>query len=257
MNKNFTDVDGRWFVPIRFSNRNKLDFFLFHYAGGSASFFKKWEKDIVEKVNIFALQLPGRENRFNEKFILSMDDLIEKVYKAFPKKLHVPSIFFGHSLGGLISFELARMIDANNNINLTHLIVSACQAPQLSYLKKTLYNLSDNDFISEVRKYNGIPKEILQEPELLYEVILPILRSDLTISYSYKYKKRAKIKPKVTAICGKADNTFDINNISKWSDETHNFDYKYFTGDHFFINTEYNGVMQLINNILLKELSRK
>ena len=251
MNKNFTDIDGLWFVPIRFSNKNKLNLFLFHYAGGSASFFKKWANDIVEKVNIFALQLPGRENRFNEKLILSMDDLIAKLYRAFPKKLNVPSIFFGHSLGGLISFELARMIDTNNNIKLTHLIVSACQAPQLSHLKKFLYHLPDNEFISEIKKYNGIPKEILQEPELLYEVILPILRSDFTISDTYRYKKRDKIKPKVTAICGKEDDTFDINNILKWSEETNNFDYKYFTGDHFFINTEYNKVLQLINNILL------
>ena len=251
--------NNSWFIPIRVSSDSNLNLFFFHFSGGSASYFRKWENDLFKQVNIFALQMPGREGRFDEQFILSMDDLIPIVYDAFPKNLSSPSILFGHSLGALIAFELARVININTNTNvdLRRIIVSACQAPDIPLTRKLMHNLSYNDLLYEIKKYNGIPEELFEEKEFLFDVVLPILRADFTISDLYKYKPGAKIKSKITAIGGREDNTFEISNMLKWDKHTDNFDHKYFDGDHFFINSSYREVIDFINNIFIQELKKR
>jgi surfactin synthase thioesterase subunit len=97
----------------------------------------------------------------------------------------------------------------------------------------------------------------MTEKEFLFEVILPIIRADFTISDLYKYKPQSKIKTKITAIGGKEDDTFEPKNMLGWYKQTNTFAYKYFNGDHFFINSSYKEVIDFLNNILFKELKKR
>lgn len=56
------------------------------YAGGGTSIFRTWAEDLPAAVDVCPVLLPGRDDRL----------------------LEVPFAFFGHSMGGLIAFELAR-----------------------------------------------------------------------------------------------------------------------------------------------------
>ena len=74
------DIKNNWFRSIKEKQNSKLRLFCFHYSGGSASVFNGWSKDISNDVDLFALQLPGRENRFGEELLYSLDSVIASIY---------------------------------------------------------------------------------------------------------------------------------------------------------------------------------
>jgi medium-chain acyl-[acyl-carrier-protein] hydrolase len=246
-----------WFIPLKTNVTNKLTLFCFHHAGGSASTYKNWSNDILDNVDLIAVQLPGRENRFCEPFKGNMQEVIESLFENFQDFKDKSFIFFGHSLGAIISYELACKIQNENSTNLQHLIVSACKAPQSKSRRNMIYNLTDQQLFEEICKYNGIPKELLNEKELLMDIMLPIIRADFTISDLYKCDTRQKLKCPITSLGGDNDDTLYPESLLEWNIHTDSFNNKNFKGDHFFINSSYKEVINLINSILYKELTNE
>ena len=242
-----------WFVSLKKKAGNAMQLICFHYAGGGAYSYCQLSGDIIDNCDVISMQLPGRDNRFQEDFASNMEEVIEELSSNIESFCDKPFVFFGHSLGALIAFELARELQKKNITNLKHLIVSGCDAPQIPLKRKKLYDLSDDDLIEEIQKFNGMPKEILAERELLTDVILPIIRGDFTISDLYKYQQGKKLLCPITAIGGEKDSTFDPEDLLKWNEQSDVFKFKYFPGDHFFINSSRNEVAKYINGILSDE----
>jgi medium-chain acyl-[acyl-carrier-protein] hydrolase len=246
-----------WFVPLKINSANKLRLFCFHHAGGNASTYRNWSKDIIDNVDLISIQLAGREDRFCEPFQVSMEEIIKSLSDNFQDFKDKPFIFFGHSLGGIISFELACQLQNENCINLKQLIVSGCKAPQSKSRRSMIYNLPDKELFDEIYKYNGIPLEILNEKELLMDFMLPIIRADFTVSDLYKFANHQKLKCPITCLGGDEDNTLYPESLFEWNIHTDSFNYQHFKGDHFFINSSYKDVIELINSILYIELKNE
>jgi medium-chain acyl-[acyl-carrier-protein] hydrolase len=248
-------IENNWFVHLKTHSDNFLRIFCFHYAGGGSSVYRLWGDHIIDGVDLIAIQLPGRENRFGESLIKKIDSIIETLYNNFLGLNDKPYIFFGHSLGALVAFEFARKLQQQNHPNLKHLIVSGSRAPHLPIRRKPIYNLPDQALLKEIRKYNGIPQDLLIEKELLMEIMLPIIRADFTISDLYQCSPEIKLKTPITAFGGIDDNTFPFEDLLKWELHTDIFNYECFTGNHFFIKSSFQKVIKSINAILAKELS--
>ena len=88
----------------------RLRLFCFPYAGGGTSIFRTWLDDLPPSIQICSVQLPGRESRLREPCFTRLEPLVQALVQAFPPYLDMPYAFFGHSLGALIGFELAREI---------------------------------------------------------------------------------------------------------------------------------------------------
>ncbi len=247
---NYKNTNNPWFIQLKTNPNNNLRLFCFHYAGGSASAYKNWKNDIIDNVDLIAVQLPGRENRFCEPFKTTIQEVVDSLFYNFQNFLDKPFIFFGHSLGALVSFEFASRLQNENCTNLKHLIVSGCKAPQSKSLRGMIYNLSDSELFEEIRKFNGIPSELLNEKELMMDIMLPIVRADFTISDLYKFKPQEKLKYPITAFSGDEDDTFYPETLFEWNIHTDSFNYKIFRGDHFFVNSSYKEVIKEVNSIL-------
>ena len=246
-------IENNWFVPFKINPNNSLGIFCFYYAGGASTVYRPWINHISSNVDLIVVQLPGRENRFREALMTSMDLVIENLYSNFLSFYDKPCVFFGHSLGALIAFEFAKKLQDYSHFNLKHLIASGSRAPNTPIRREPIYALPDQELFAQIQKYNGIPQDLLNEKELLMDIMLPIIRADFTISDPYQCFSEVKLEVPITAFGGKDDDTFPVEGLLKWGLHTDTFNNKLFEGDHFFIKSSFQEVIDSVNEILAKE----
>src|ERR1019366_6152829 len=104
------DNDHRWFQNCQSRSQARLRLFCFPYAGGGASLFRDFSAQLPSEVEVRPIQLPGRENRLIETAFTSIETLTATLEGVLLPYLNMPYAFFGHSMGALISFELARSL---------------------------------------------------------------------------------------------------------------------------------------------------
>ena len=211
--------------------------FLFPHAGGSAASFVQWNTSLPDHLESWVAYLPGRGSRSREAPHTGIAPLVEELTQAIEPLLDKPSIFFGHSLGGLIAFELARQLRRCNLPQPSMLFVSACSAPHQPHSRPLVHALSDEEFLDELKKFNNIPDEILRESELM-DLVLPSLRADVQAFETYIYSPEAPLDFPIIAFGGIDDPRVSRGQLEAWAIQTNSsFKSEYFPGDHFFINT--------------------
>jgi medium-chain acyl-[acyl-carrier-protein] hydrolase len=235
---NQTQSDSsNWFSCPQVNPRAKTRLFIFPYAGGSPATFWKWAAGFPNSIETWIAHYPGRGSRFNEPPIKQISILVDELHQAIQPFLEKPVHFYGHSLGGLVAFELARTLRQNNLPQPKVLFVSACGAPQVPDPHTPIHTLPDAEFLNAFRKLNGTPAEILDHPELM-ELLLPTLRADFEAFEKYSYiPNELLLECPIVAFGGESDSRVSRENLEGWSAQTSStFKSKYFSGDHFFIN---------------------
>jgi len=231
--------------------------FCFHYAGGSASVFRPWVKDLIAPVEIIGIQMPGRETRFTEMPFYDLRHVIEDLITHFPVYFDKPFIFFGHSVGARISFELTRALRKKGYPLPQHLIVSGANPPHLPLRRKRIHHLPDSEFISELSSYNGIPMILMENKELL-SLFTPTLKADFSISETYAYLEEAALSCPISVFGGIEDPYVATEDLSGWQSQTCiEFEKYLFKGDHFFLTKEsYLETTKAVDQIILSEIER-
>ena len=214
-----------------------LRLFCFPYAGGGGTWiYRNWGRALPSFVEVYSIELPGHGRRLTETPIAQLDVLIASLAKAMRPYLDKPFACFGHSLGGLLAFELIKYLQQNAQLYPVHLWVSATRAPHLPTPKPLTHTLPDKEFIAEIQRYNGIPSKILSNPEFM-QLLLPALRADFTMLETYRYSQYPPLSCPITAFWGEDDKTIEQTEIAAWSQHTSNvFSLQGFLGDHFFIH---------------------
>jgi medium-chain acyl-[acyl-carrier-protein] hydrolase len=224
--------------------------FCFPYAGAGASVFRNWSNKFSPDTEICFIQLPGREGRMREPLFTKLSPLVQTLATVLLPYLDLPFTFFGHSMGALVSFEVALLLRRNYNISPKHLFVSGRQAPQISKQNPPIHQLPDNLFIEELRRYNGTPEAILQNIELL-SLFLPILRADFEINDTYTYTPNKPLSCPITAFGGLQDSGVSREDIAAWGYQTSsNFSMHMFPGNHFFLKNECDRLLALISETM-------
>ena len=226
----------------------RLRLFCFPYAGGGASVYRTWQEKLPPQIELCAVQLPGRERRLREPPCTQLPVLVETLVQALlPYFKELPFGLFGHSMGGLISFELARELRRAHQLEPVHLFVSGSCAPQLRAATITpIYHLSEPEFVAELRRYGGTPETVFQNKELM-ELFLPLLRADMTLNDTYRYSPQPRFRCAINAFGGQRDCQTSEYQISGWEQQTNsNFKLKMYPGNHFFLNEEHPSMLKII-----------
>jgi medium-chain acyl-[acyl-carrier-protein] hydrolase len=196
-------------------------------------------------VEVVSVQLPGRENRFDEPPIESMELLVGQLLEGLAGYLVSPFALFGHSMGALIAFELTRRMRFRN-LHPVHLFASGCRAPHLPRRSPDRHTLPDREFIAAVGELGGIPPELLAESQFL-EAMLPMLRSDCTLVETYVFRPQVPLTCPVTAFGGLKDQEVFPQDVRAWSDHTTGpCRVHLLPGDHFFVNSARSDVLRLV-----------
>lgn len=215
----------------------QMRLFCLPYAGGGASVYRSWQGSFPAEIEVCCVQLPGRENRFTEPLFTRMDPLVEALAEALVGALDRPFALFGHSMGGLIAYELARLLQHRYQLTPDHLFVSACRAPEIPDPVQW-HSLSDQDLMAELRHSPGMPNEVLNHAELM-QVLLPIIRADAAVTETYSYRQSAPFHFPVTAFASEGDELISRAAIEPWRNYTSSaFDLILVDGHHLFIQQQ-------------------
>lgn len=232
---------------------SRIKLFCLPYAGSSAMLYIKWKKLLDPSIELYPLELAGRGKRFSAPLYSTFEEAVDDVFRLMNKEIDEnPYAIFGHSLGGLIAYEVCHKLSGLSYPNPQHVFFSGIQAPQhVNQKDKLLHELPEAEFKVEILKLEGTPKEVFESSELA-ELFIPIIRADYTIYETYRYReKNNKLTYPITAMGGKRD-TITIPEITDWQDHTENeFKMYLFEGGHFFIHEDLENTIKLINRILV------
>lgn len=199
-----------------------------------------------EAIEVCGVQLPGRGARFREAPIHLLSALVRELTPAFARTVDRPFAFFGHSLGGLIAFELSRALALIGAAQPTHLFVSGVHAPRFRDHERNYHRLDDAGLAQVLRNYGATPPEILDQEDLL-ALFLPTIRADFAMAESYRYRPGPILSVPITALAGRDDERRSLDQVDGWALETNaEFSTCWFDGGHFFLNPHRAKVIDLV-----------
>ena len=243
-----------WIASPQVNNQALFRLFCFPYAGAGASIFNSWTEFLPTKIQICPIQLPARESRWREPPATRLKPLIQTLAPLLKPKLDIPFAFFGHSLGALLAFELARELRRQNAPAPVHLFVSSSCPPQIPNRSRPLHRLPEPQFIEELKRLKGTAEEILQNSELM-QLFLPALRADFAMLENYFYVSEEPFDFPISAFGGLEDDKVNREALTAWQEQTrNNFTLQMFPGDHFFLCCEDRALAQSISKKLLSSL---
>ncbi|MEW6994401.1 thioesterase II family protein [Colwelliaceae bacterium MEBiC 14330] len=249
-------MKNKWFVIPKKNINADLKIICFPYAGGNSSTYISWSEKLPSNVELVIIQAPGRGTRLGETAHSNMDCLINELIKVAPDILDRPYILFGHSLGSRIAFELMDKLKQLNYPLPLHFIASASSGPHKKLTKKSIYHLSDKEFIVELEKLNGTPQAVLKDKELM-KLFMPLLRADFEIADNYNYTGNTIFNCPISVLGGEDDMNISHANLNSWGEFfTMNANIYLLPGNHFFIDSHKEMVIEKVNGIIQSTLQK-
>lgn len=237
MAKTITNALNSWVTCPQPREDARLRLFCFPYAGGNASIYHTWANNLPANIEVCPIQLPGRGSRFQEPLFEQLQPFLPELAQALLPALSLPFVLFGHSMGTLICFELARYLRKHYNLYPAALVFSGHYAPQQVKPNPHFSLLPHKEFIEAVRDYNGTPATFFEDEELM-EIVLPVLRADFAICEAYQYTDDIPLESPIIAYGGTHDPDASVTDLLAWRSQTQKkLLVRVFSGDHFYIET--------------------
>lgn len=228
----------------------KVRLFCFPYAGGGEAAYRSWQQNTPCALGVIPVQLPGRGSRMAEPPFTRLGPLVLALSEALASEIDGPFAFFGHSMGGLIAFELARQLRREGKHLPVHLFISAkCSPTSTEELPSSEH--SDAQLIEILRKYEGTPGEVLEQPELM-NLFLPTIRADMELCSTYVCNPEPPLPCPITVFGGLEDHVSRRPGLEGWREYTSGaFTLRMYPGGHFFLNKWERSVLEVICRDLL------
>lgn len=211
----------QWFVRETPNQEAAARLFFFHDAGGDTSLFASLTKALNKVFDIVSVELPGRGHRMQEAMYTHVQTLIDELIPAMIPLLDKPYFVFGHSMGGLLAFELTKALEERRLALPVKLFVSS--TPGLtSYSKREVdHTLPDQDLYEMFPYLNPV----MHDDKDWHKLLMKMLRADLHLLANYQYIKKSPLTIPIVAIYGEEDDRVRREQAERWSEET-TFDFK-------------------------------
>jgi medium-chain acyl-[acyl-carrier-protein] hydrolase len=245
-------TDEPWFTAGT-NPAGAMRLFLFPFAGGNANSFLPWQALLGPQVELRVAQLPGRGVRLFDPPLSDLDELVARLTRAVTGLADRPFAFFGHSLGALVAFELARQLRRAGRPEPTSLWVSGAEGPQTRMVPRRLHELDDAELIVALAEYNGTAADLLQDRELM-QLVLPGLRADFALNECYVYRPEPPLDLPIHLLLGDQDPYVEASRAAGWSLETTQPVRQHlFAGDHFFLDPHRHRIAALLADTAANE----
>jgi surfactin synthase thioesterase subunit len=198
----------------------KVQLICLPFAGAGASFFNEW-KGLHESLEIHAVQLPGREKRFLDEPYEDVHRAVDEVAASLKEEslADVPTVIFGHSLGAVLAFEVAKRMEAARLYPLLALVASGSPDPWTQRPHRASDLSDDAAFIDKVTEFSGYAHEALKDP-MMRELLLPALRADVRMHEDYRPGSNAALNIPVMTVRGNEDSLVAREQVACWSKAT-------------------------------------
>jgi len=208
-----------------------LRLFCFPHAGGGGAAFRAWAGRLPPSVVVVPMRPPAGYQPGN------MAELVAALSDSIEPYLDQPFAFFGHSMGAVVAFELARLLRRRNRPLPRLLVASGARAPQFRRGHVPGPEPGEAEFVDALRRLQGTPPAVLDNPTLL-QLILPALRADAAIYRSYIYAEEPPLDCAIHAYGGAEDPNVHRQQLEGWAAQTSGeFAVRVFPGGHFYLQS--------------------
>lgn len=215
------------------------------YAGGTASVFREWVKLAPESLEVCPMEFPGHGARFGQPLLSSVQEIVEHVIPSVALLMDRPVAIFGHSMGGLVAYELCREIIRRGLPRPVHLFVSASPDPRLPRSGPSASQASDDVLIRRLGEMGGTPPAVLESEELM-DLMLPIIRADFGALENFRHQDGPILSVPMTVIGGIGDTLVPSGNLEGWQALADSVSTVYVPGQHFFIHDSQQRVVDIV-----------
>ncbi|ADO73054.1 Gramicidin S biosynthesis protein GrsT [Stigmatella aurantiaca DW4/3-1] len=211
--------------------------YCFPCSGAGASTYLGWVRRVASFIDLYAINLPGREHRAAEAPLVDLDAVVDHLSEAIhAQEDSRPFAFFGHSMGALLAFETARRLRKQRRPTPCLLAVSSVAAPQLEFMAQQTAQLLAKDPARLLRNFCAVQPEVLADPNVASAALPPLL-ADLVLLLRHHYVPEAPLDIPL-AICGSdKDPMVPLDRLSAWKDQTVcESSLHLYPGGHFYLN---------------------
>ncbi|MGW0494307.1 thioesterase II family protein [Streptomyces sp. NPDC003007] len=250
-------MDGQWFRRFGDPDPDALRLICFPHAGGAASAYQPLSRLLRPHVEVRAVQYPGRQDRRLETPVADIGELAATVARKLedeaeaearagrPGDTGTPFAFFGHSMGALVAYETARILEGRGARPPRRLFLSARGAPGP---RRSPHDVpaDDDAILAAVRRLGGTGVALLDDPELV-DMVLPALRADYAALAAYSWTPGEPLHTPVTVLCGDADPVVSVEEAAGWRAFTHaETEVRVFPGGHFYVDQRLDDVAGVV-----------
>jgi surfactin synthase thioesterase subunit len=223
--------------------------FCFPHAGASAAVYAGWRVVGGADLAICPVQPPGRAARGRETPHHDPEALAADVVDGLGAEFTGDYAFFGHSVGALVAYLVARRIVEQGGTPPRHLFVSGRAAPQLPNTRRELRALPTDDLVEELRALGGLPDVLLKERSLL-DMFLPLLRADLAVNETYRHVPGPALPIPLTVLGGVDDPRADPAELAAWQELSADSALFTYPGGHFFLDQRVPEILDVVRTRL-------
>lgn len=225
---------GQWVVEAG-GNRTGTPLLLFPHAGAGPAAYRRLAQALGDEFRPLIVHLPGRQTRIDEPPCGDLATLLRSLCRAVVPMLATRFVFYGHSMGALLAFELARRLRRTYGVEPDHLVVSGRAAPRLP-APVLRHRLPDDELWVWMCGLLGTPweVEVAADPGMR-ALLLPALRADLQVCEAYRYRPEPALDCPISSFAGDRDGEARPPDMAGWAEETRGgYRHETLPGDHFF-----------------------
>lgn len=239
----------------------------FHHVGGDKHSFRMIGSN-CKSIEVWAVFYPGRSLPDISSLLSTVDEIAEQVYHNIQLVGAdcwnlIPTHCFGHSLGGIVAFEVCRRLQQRTSIKIHSLILSSIRSPlDLTAMNKLMaesnechHLKNDASLVQHIISINGIPPELTPE---FVTMKLQTIRGDFKAFESYQFDQSilpSRLDCRISTFCGSKDPMLTPADMESWSIHSNSSSsHAVFNGSHFYF-AESEGMKSAFLSAVLAALS--
>ncbi|WP_285728736.1 alpha/beta fold hydrolase [Nocardiopsis sp. ATB16-24] len=204
----------------------------FPHAGAGRFYYSPWQHAFSSLVNLQVVQYPLREQRMHTPMPASVGELAEDVFAEFEDVFRGPYAIWGHSMGSVIGYEVAKLCQERLGGPPLTFFSSGSAAPCRARFTRAEDLDTPEGFRDVLMHYGGVPEEYLRDADYM-KYFAPVIKADLRLLGSYQDLVRVPLRCPIVLMLGRDDTV----TADQWEHYTaHPLDVNEYDGGHFFLD---------------------